>query len=110
MFVDEFIDRIVTNQELFQNKKPSAGIIYCKNRETVELVTKKLTDEGIVAKAHHGGMRTKNCQRVKDDWIAGVFPVIIATTSFGADINKSSVRFVVHWDVPPSVVSYFKVS
>lgn len=76
----------------------------------MELVTKKLTDEGIATKAHHGGMTSKQRKQVQNDWIAGVFPVITTTTNFGAGIDKSSVRFVVYWDVPQSIVSYYKVN
>ncbi len=94
---------------LSQEKKPS-GIIYCKNRETVDLVTKKMQDAGVDTKGHHGGMRTKDCKKIRDDWKAGVFPVLVVTTSFGANVHKSSIQFVVHWDVPRSVINYYKVS
>ncbi|KAJ6649607.1 ATP-dependent DNA helicase Q5 [Pseudolycoriella hygida] len=90
------------------NKKPS-GIIFCKNRETVELVAKKLTEQGFSgAKAHHGGLTDR--RKIQNDWISGLFPVIITTTSSGGGIDKSCVRFVVHWDVPCSISNYYKES
>lgn len=73
------------------------------------MVNQKLIEQGISAKAHHGGMKKEERKKVEDDWVAGVFPVITSTTSFGADIDKFSIRFVVHFDVPRSVASYYKV-
>lgn len=94
---------------LSQNEK-ACGIIYCKDRETVEELATHLTELGISTKPHHGGLTSRDRKKTKDEWLAGVFPVITATTSFGAGIDKSSVRFVVHWNVPRSLISYYKVS
>lgn len=54
-------------------------------------------------------MKSEDRNEVQEEWTAGVFPVIVATPSFGAGIEKFSVRFVCHWDVPQSLVGYYKV-
>lgn len=92
----------------FQYKKP-CGIIYCRNRDSVELVAKELTQLGVSTKTYHRGIKSRERTKVLEDWIAGVFPVIIVTSTFIGGIDKSSVRFVVHWDVPESMVGYYKV-
>ncbi|KAG4076687.1 hypothetical protein HA402_001974 [Bradysia odoriphaga] len=90
-------------------KKP-AGIIYCKNRDTVDMVASKLSEIGFPTKAHHGGMPSSERKKVLDDWLTGALTVIAATTSFGAGIEKSGVRVVVHFDVPQSVAGFYRES
>ncbi|XP_037037820.1 uncharacterized protein LOC119075475 isoform X2 [Bradysia coprophila] len=90
-------------------KKPG-GIIYCKNRDTVDMVAAKLTEVGFPTKTHHGGMPSGERKKVLDDWLTGALPVIVATTSFGAGIEKSGVRVVVHFDVPQSIAGFYRES
>lgn len=59
--------------------------------------------------AYHAGLKTAERHKVQEDWMAGVYPVICATISFGMGVDKSSVRFVIHWDVPQSVAGYYQV-
>lgn len=86
------------------------GVVYCKKRETVDLVAGKLREEGLDARSHHGGMRTKDRKTVLDDWSAGVFSVLVLTTSYSPGVDRPSIRFVVHWEVPQSIIGYYKVS
>lgn len=74
------------------------------------MVAGKLTEIGFPTKAHHGGMTTSEKKKVEDEWLSGALPVITATTSFGAGIEKYGVRVVVHFDVPQSIAGFYKVS
>lgn len=58
---------------------------------------------------YHAGLKSSERIHVQEDWMAGIYPVICATVSFGMGVDKSSVRFVVHWDIPQSVAGYYQV-
>lgn len=60
--------------------------------------------------AHHAGLSSANRQKYEVDWLAGEFPVICTTISFCEEIDKSSVRFVVHCGIPLSVANYYQVT
>lgn len=111
LVLTEVVDSIDHSQllfALFQTAEKPCGIIYCKNRKTVDVVAKTLTEQGVLTKAHHGGIEDRD--KVQAEWMAGALPVIAATTSFGGGIAKATVRFVVHWNVPRSVAKYYRVS
>lgn len=63
----------------------------------------------MATRAYHAGLKTNERHQAQEDWMDGVFPVICATISFGMGVDKSSVRFVIHWDVPQSVAGYYQV-
>lgn len=96
-----------------QPEKPNnapCGIIYCRTRESVERVAVGLTKQNIVAKAYHAGLNDKDRKQTQEDWTSGKFHVICATLSFGMGVDKASVRFVVHWDVPQNIAAYYQES
>lgn len=97
------------NNEEKSNKAP-CGIIYCRTREAVERVAVGLCKQNIVTKSYHAGLNDKDRKQVQEDWTAGKFPVISATNSFGMGVDKSSVRFVVHWDCPQNIAAYYQES
>ncbi len=87
-----------------------AGIVYCSSRNKVEETTSKLQQEGIIAVRYHAGLddaeRMKNQTRfIRDD-----AQVMVATVAFGMGINKPDVRFVIHYDLPRNLESYYQES
>ncbi|MGB3532712.1 MAG: DNA helicase RecQ [Microcoleaceae cyanobacterium] len=87
-----------------------AGIVYCSSRKRVEEIADKLQQNGIAALPYHAGLeaaeRTENQTRfVRDD-----IRVMVATVAFGMGINKPDVRFIVHYDLPRSLESYYQES
>ncbi len=94
-------------QYLWENKGKS-GIIYCQSRKTVDSLSKKLKKAGFSSLPYHAGLtdkvRTKNQEMfIKDD-----VQIIVATVAFGMGIDKPNVRFVVHYDLPKNLESYYQ--
>ena len=92
---------------LKEHEKQS-GIVYTLSRKTAEDVTTMLVGGGIRAAVYHGQMSTENRNLVQDRWMSGELDVVVATVAFGMGINKSDVRFVVHYDMPRDIESYYQ--
>lgn len=86
------------------------GIIYCRTRELTEEVARVLSRKGIPTVPYHAGLKDKERIQVQDDWFSGKYSVISATVSFGMGVDKSSVRFVIHWGMASSIPAYYQES
>ena len=85
-----------------------SGIIYCQSRNSAEGLAKKLQEDGFRALPYHAGLskdvRTENQELfIKDD-----AEIIVATVAFGMGINKPNVRYVIHYDLPKNIESYYQ--
>ena len=90
------------------NRQDQAGIIYCQSRKTVESMTEKLCSQGFNAKAYHAGLSTLEREKNQNDFIFDETLIIVATIAFGMGINKSNVRYVVHYDLPKTIENYYQ--
>lgn len=84
------------------------GIIYCGSRKKVEMVTEKLCGAGYRAMGYHAGMETDERAFVQEAFQKDDIQVVVATVAFGMGINKPNVRFVVHFDIPRNIESYYQ--
>lgn len=95
--------------KLIQAEKGS-GIIYCFNRKTTEEISENLQKDGILALPYNGGMGDDNRSNNQTRFIRDDVQIIVATIAFGMGINKPDVRFVIHYDLPRNIESYYQES
>ena len=84
------------------------GIIYCLTRKTVGKVTRFLVNAGIPAEKYHAGMTAEERNAVQERFMNGTTPVIAATNAFGMGVDKPDVRFVIHYNMPKDMESYYQ--
>ena len=93
----------------FIKKHPrQSGIIYCHSRKKTEQLVELLKLNGINAAPYHAGFDAKVRMHNQDEFLAGKVDVIVATIAFGMGIDKSDVRFIIHYDIPKSLEGYYQ--
>lgn len=85
-----------------------SGIIYCATRKNVDTLYEKLCAEGIPATRYHAGLTGEERKQNQEDFIYDTRPVMIATNAFGMGIDKSNVRYVIHYNMPQSLENYYQ--
>lgn len=85
-----------------------SGIIYCATRKNVNTLYELLSGEGIPVTRYHAGMNNEDRKESQDRFIYDRSPVIVATNAFGMGIDKSNVRFVIHYNMPQSMENYYQ--
>ena len=85
-----------------------SGIIYCATRKNVDAVQEMLRGEDISAARYHAGMTNEERRQSQNDFIYDTAPVIVATNAFGMGIDKSNVRYVIHYNMPQSMENYYQ--
>ena len=101
-------DKYEVVQKYIMDNPDQGGIIYCLTRKVVEEVCDRLNADGIVATRYHAGLRDEERMRNQDDFIYDRKPIIVATNAFGMGIDKSNVRFVIHYNMPKNIESYYQ--
>jgi len=91
-----------------KSRRSEAGIIYCQSRKGAEELASKLADDGIPALPYHAGLTTKERAKNQELFLRDKTNVICATIAFGMGINKSNVRFVIHYDLPKNIEGYYQ--
>lgn len=84
------------------------GIIYCATRKNVDTLYEKLSAEGIPVTKYHAGLGNEDRKQNQEDFIYDKNPVMIATNAFGMGIDKSNVRYVIHYNMPQNLENYYQ--
>ncbi|MFV8344719.1 DNA helicase RecQ [Flavobacterium sp. ZB4P13] len=102
------LDRVKQIIDFIQEKPNESGIIYCLSRKTTEELAEKLQKIGINAKAYHAGLDNKIRSKTQDEFINDDCQVVCATIAFGMGIDKSNVRWVIHYNLPKNIEGYYQ--
>lgn len=95
-------------RQFISSQNGNSGIVYCGSRRRVDEVAERLRLQGINAEAYHAGMTQEERASTQDRFLKDQVDVVVATVAFGMGINKSNVRFVVHYDIPKSIEAYYQ--
>jgi ATP-dependent DNA helicase RecQ len=91
-----------------QDQRGKSGIIYCNSRAKVEDTAARLQSRGLSVGAYHAGLDNETRGNVQEAFQRDDLQIVVATVAFGMGINKPNVRFVVHFDIPRNIESYYQ--
>lgn len=94
--------------KLLMERRGESGIIYCQTRKTVENVCAYLTERGFPAVRYHAGLSAGERRENQEDFLFDRKAIMVATNAFGMGIDKSNVSFVIHYNMPASMESYYQ--
>ncbi|WP_019038107.1 DNA helicase RecQ [Psychroflexus tropicus] len=100
--------RLKQIENFLLRRQDEAGIIYCLSRKSTEKLAKDLTKKGFKAKAYHAGLTTDDRSEIQEDFVYDKTQIICATVAFGMGIDKSNVRWVIHYNMPKNLEGYYQ--
>jgi ATP-dependent DNA helicase RecQ len=90
------------------SRGPQCGIIYAATRKHVDEISEGLKAYGHKVGRYHAGMEIEERKSAQDQFMRGTLPIVVATNAFGMGIDKSDLRFIVHYDIPGSLEAYYQ--
>ncbi|WP_444546811.1 DNA helicase RecQ [Irregularibacter muris] len=106
--VEREVDKKTFVIDYIKKHKDQSGIIYCSTRKEVEGLGTLLQNKGYGASIYHGGMTKEERERAQESFLYDETSIMVATNAFGMGIDKSNVRFVLHYNIPQSMEAYYQ--
>ena len=100
--------RIEQILEFIKSRPKQAGIVYCLSRKSTEELAVKLKSANIKAEAYHAQVSSRERSQVQEDFLNDKIQVVCATVAFGMGIDKSNVRWVIHYNLPKNIEGYYQ--
>ena len=94
--------------QLLNERKDKSGIVYCSTRKNVEEICDLLLSRGLPATRYHAGLDPEERRENQDDFLYDRKTIMVATNAFGMGIDKSNVSFVIHYNMPKNMESYYQ--
>ena len=101
-------DRVSQILQFITQRPNESGIIYCLSRKSTETLVEKIRNSGIKAAAYHAGLDFDSRNKVQEDFIFDKTQIVCATIAFGMGIDKSNVRWVIHYNMPKNIEGYYQ--
>jgi len=101
-------DRISQIIKFIKQRPYQSGIIYCLSRKTTEQLAKKLKTNKVSAEAYHAGLNFEKRSKVQESFVYDKTQIVCATLAFGMGIDKSNVRWVIHYNMPKNIEGYYQ--
>lgn len=101
-------ERMKQIENFLLKRKDEAGIVYSLSRKSTEKLAKDLTQKGFKAKAYHAGLDSETRSKIQEEFVYDKTQIICATVAFGMGIDKSNVRWVIHYNMPKNIESYYQ--
>ena len=106
--VEQPVDKKEFLLEYLNNHKDSSGIIYCLSRKNVDNLYDELLNRGFSVSKYHGGMADGARSKNQNDFVFDKTSIMISTNAFGMGIDKSNIRYVIHYNMPKDIESYYQ--
>jgi ATP-dependent DNA helicase RecQ len=101
-------NRVAIISEFIAAHPDQSGIIYCLSRKQTETLAEKLQHQGLTASSYHAGMTSVERNKVQQNFVRDKTQIICATIAFGMGIDKSNVRWVIHYNIPKNIEGYYQ--
>lgn len=102
------LDRYRQIKQFLATRQDQSGIVYCTSRKSAEKISEKLRGDGFNAAHYHAGLERQERELVHQDFIYDRINIVCATIAFGMGIDKSNIRFVIHYNLSKNIESYYQ--
>ncbi len=101
-------DRITQIVNWIKRRPEQSGIVYCLSRKSTEMLADRLKGKGIYAEPYHAGLHERVRSSVQERFVRDELPIVCATIAFGMGIDKSNVRWVIHYNLPKNLEGFYQ--